>query len=99
MSNLNDIESNYNAVWKEILEKEDGSIDMEQLKKELFDFSNMIGRMSSLTSIVTGGILSYPTYPLAAIVKQMKIYEDDKEAQQKENDREDGVCSLCNREF
>ena len=51
MSNLNDIESNYNAVWKEILEKEDGSIDMEQLKKELFDFSNMIGRMSSLTCL------------------------------------------------
>lgn len=63
-----DPEENWNIIWKEILENPDGSINKEQLKLELADYSDMIDRMTTLTYRLTNGILSYPTYPVETIL-------------------------------
>lgn len=99
MSTPKEVEDNYNSTWKEILENPDGSINKEQLKLELMDFSEMISRMTSLTSYVTRGTLSYPTYPLETIIEVAEREREEELDDQKSDDREDGVCSLCDQEI
>ena len=55
-------EEYYNDYWKGILEKPDGSIDIEQLKKELYDYSEMEAKFSSLICYCTNGKLSKTNY-------------------------------------
>lgn len=52
---------NYELTWKEILEKPDGSIDKEQLMKELYDFSKLISNLSKIYCYISGNRASYPT--------------------------------------
>jgi hypothetical protein len=62
-------EEHYNQFWKEIVENPDGSINKEQLMLELMDFSEMIGRMSSLACNISNGVLSYPTYSIDTMIE------------------------------
>lgn len=94
-----EIESNWNGIWKEILQREDGSINVEQLKKELMDFSGMIGRLTSLTCQLTRGRLSYPTYPTSTIMVIKEEVDQEEYEQQQKDDIEDGVCSMCGHEL
>ena len=94
-----EVEENWNGHWKEILENSDGSINKEQLKLELMDFSDMINRMTSLTCAVTNSRMSYPTYDVKAILQVKEEIEEEQKEEQKLEDHEDGVCSLCEREF
>jgi hypothetical protein len=87
--------SSWESHWKDILENKDGSININQLKLELDDYSKLAKRMSVLTSEMTGGRLSYPTYSVKTI---LQAHEDCKaldREQQIEDDKEDGECSLC----
>ena len=52
------VNDNYDKWWKELLENEDGSINKEQLKKELSDFSAMIENIPEIFCHVTGGMVS-----------------------------------------
>lgn len=92
-------EANWKGTWKNILEKPDGSIDKEQLKKELMDFSDMIDRMTSLTYEISRGRLSYPTYPVSTIMFVAKEVEEERYQEQQKEDLQDGLCSMCHREF
>lgn len=47
----------YQKYWKPLLET-DGIIDRKQLKRELFDFHNLINNASAVFSYVTGGAVS-----------------------------------------
>lgn len=93
------IEENWKETWEPILIKADGSINLEQLKKELLDFSELICRMSELTCEITGDRLSYPTYPVKTILSVMEDVRNQDIEYQKECDIEDGICSLCDRKF
>ncbi len=55
-------EHDWEHLWKPILFKEDGSLDVEQLKKEMADFGFMIREVPRVYSHVTGGLLSKPNY-------------------------------------
>lgn len=50
-------DSIYEQFWKPIVEK-DGVVDMEQLKKELFDFHELMGNAAIVYDHVTGGAIS-----------------------------------------
>jgi hypothetical protein len=54
------IEDNYASFWKEIVENPDGSINIEQVKKELFDYSMMLDAVPKVYDYVTGGHCSKP---------------------------------------
>lgn len=57
-----EVEQCYQEFWKDIICKEDGSIDIEQLKKELYDYNRVLDNVPAVYCEVTGGLLSYPTY-------------------------------------
>lgn len=94
-----EVEDNWQNNWKEILQLPDGSIDIAQLKLELMDYSDMIDRMTTLTHAVSKGRMSYPTYSVNKILEVAQEAEEDQRNYQKQDDKEDGICSLCDREF
>ena len=57
---LTEIEQDYRLYWKDIVEKPDGSLDVEQVKKELFDFHAVIEEVSKAYDAITGGKFSKP---------------------------------------
>lgn len=63
-----DVEQVYQDFWKSIICKEDGSIDIEQLKKELYDCHVMLEQVPKVYCEVTGGVLSYPTYKAETVL-------------------------------
>lgn len=61
----NEVEKIYQENWKEIIEK-DGKVDLEQVKKELRDFSFMLEQVPLVYSEVSKGLLSKPNYHVDA---------------------------------
>lgn len=55
------INADYETLWKPILENPDGSINKEQLIKELADYSALMSRVASLYCLATGNRVSYIT--------------------------------------
>lgn len=53
------IDTKYDTFWKDIVEK-NGLIDIEQVKKELYDYSMMMDEVSKAYDMVTGGRISKP---------------------------------------
>lgn len=61
MENKNyDVEQVYNDFWKDIVENEDGTLDKEQVKKELCDFSMIMENCTSAYMLASGYIISKP---------------------------------------
>jgi len=94
-----EIEDNWQNIWRDILEKPDGSINIEQLKLELMDYSDMIDRMTMLTCEITAHKLSYPTYPVETILEVMREAEQDHMDDQKQEDQEYGFCHFCEQKI
>lgn len=62
--------------WKPIVTNDDGSINIEQLKKELWSASFIADQCSKVYCEVTGGILSKPNYYADGVIG---CYEDKQE--------------------
>lgn len=56
-----DVEQEW-EFWKDIVCNEDGTINIEQLKKELCDFSVMMNEVPKVYCEVTGNVMSKPLY-------------------------------------
>lgn len=54
----NEVENTWNNFWKDIVQNPDGSINIEQLKKELSDFSKVMDAVPKVYCHVTGGKVS-----------------------------------------
>ncbi len=93
------IEDDWNKTWKDILLKKDGSIDMEQLKIELFDFSQMIDRMIKVTCAMTNDKLSKPTYPAHVLISIMEECKENNIEDRMIDDKYNGVCSFCEQDI
>jgi hypothetical protein len=85
-------EENWKSIWQEILERPDGTIDINQLKLQLLDFSELIERMTDLTGRLTRGTLSYPTYPVDTIMEvHERVLEEERE--QEEQDKRNAIVA------
>jgi hypothetical protein len=59
---------NYEHFWKEIVENPDGTLNKEQVMRELHDFSTLIGNLSKLYCYISGNVVSKPmTRPEAVL--------------------------------
>lgn len=56
-----DVQKVFEDFWKSLVVK-DGELDVEQVKKELYDYKVMMANVSELYVNITGGQLSKPTY-------------------------------------
>lgn len=68
MSKEKDYLEIYDEFWKEIIENEDGTINLDQLKKELSDYHFIMGEVSKVYCEVTDDMISKPnTYAFEVI--------------------------------
>ena len=55
-----EVEKEYEEFWKDIVENEDGTLNKEQVKKELCDFSMVMDNCSKAYMEMTRGYISKP---------------------------------------
>ena len=60
MTENTEVEKVYTDFWKDIIENSDGSINMEQLKSELYDYHFIIGNTAKVFCELTGSRISKP---------------------------------------
>lgn len=63
-----DIDKEYEDFWKPIIENEDGTINLEQLKRELADFSMLMDATSRVYDYVTNGQVSKPNVRAEVVI-------------------------------
>jgi hypothetical protein len=71
---MNDVDQIYKDFWKDIVENEDGSINLEQLKKELYDFHFVIEEVPKVYMAVTNGAMSKPNYYANEVISIFNDY-------------------------
>jgi hypothetical protein len=74
----NEVEQVFQEFWADIVCNEDGSINMEQVKKELSDYSFMLDEVPKVYSEVTGGLLSKPNYYAESVLSVFRERYADK---------------------
>ena len=57
---MEEVEKVYQEFWKEIVENEDGTLNVEQVKRELADFSMVMDNCTSAYSEMTCCMISKP---------------------------------------
>jgi hypothetical protein len=84
---MKDYEIKYEEFWKNIIE-EDGVFDMEQVKKELYDYSLILSSVSKVYCAVTGGQISKANADPDAVISlfNKKIEDEINEAIKDERD-------------
>ena len=55
-----EIQKEYIYFWKDIIENEDGTLNKDQIMRELYDFSVLIRNVSKVYCHITGGAVSKP---------------------------------------
>lgn len=81
IGNFAGVEDCYNNFWKDILE-ENGELDWEQVKKELFDYANILREVSIVYDTLTMGRISKPNTKAQVVIDEVnevnrEIEEDD----------------------
>lgn len=94
-----DPEEMWESFWKEICTNPDGSLNVDQIKKELSDFSFMIGEVPKVYCEITGHKISKPMYSAATVLSAHKDHLEDIAESTKKDDIEDGLCSFCGSEL
>lgn len=82
-----DAESCWNEFWKPLVTTH-GAIDIEQIKKELFDFSNVLDGLSEIYSEITAGGVSKVLTKKSVI---LELYRRNLENIRQETDRKSVV--------
>jgi len=72
----------YEKFWKPIIENPDGTINMEQLKKELSDFSMVMENVTNVYCHITGSTLSKCTYHAHVVTNMADEYYQKQQDEQ-----------------
>lgn len=65
---MTDLEKEYNRFWKDIVENEDGSLNKEQIMKELGDFQLLIDNLTDLYCYISGNACSKVLVPAKTVL-------------------------------
>jgi hypothetical protein len=86
----------YQKFWKDIIENKDGSINLSQLKKELFDYQYILEQVPKVYCHITNNKLSFPNYSSEYVIQE---YEDHIQELIKESIKENLLNENHLREF
>jgi len=76
MNNKTDYEKNYDEFWKNIVE-DNGELILNQIKRELFDYSVLMDNVSKVYCYATNGNLSKLNYDSKIVIEQIKEAQYD----------------------
>jgi hypothetical protein len=66
----NDYEAEYERFWKAIVENPDGTLNLDQIKRELYDFSFLMEQASTVYESITDGRLSKTTHYASSVLQE-----------------------------
>lgn len=95
---MQSIEQNYNEIWKAVVENPDGSLNKEQIIKELADFSMLIDNLSKIYDYISGGLVSKPNTRPEAVIQLFEEQLKDSYERGYEDATEDHIGSGSNDE-
>lgn len=71
---MEEVEKVYQEFWKDIVENEDGTLNVEQVKKELFDYSKVMENCASAYSEMTCYEISNPNTYFSEV---LRIFQEE----------------------
>ena len=76
---MEEVEKVYQEFWKDIVENEDGTLNVEQVKKELADYSMVMDNCLSAYEEMSGGLITKPNTYFSEVLKifQEKFWNVD----------------------
>ena len=63
----------WEKFWKPLCVKPDGTLNLDQIQRELHDFHCVMGNVSKVYDHITGGKMSKPNYDADTVIA---VYED-----------------------
>ena len=66
---MEEVEKVYREFWKDIVENEDGTLNVEQVKKELADYSMVMDNCSSAYEEMSGSLITKPNTYFSEVLK------------------------------
>lgn len=73
---MEDYETTYEEFWKEIVENPDGSLNLDQVKRELHDYERLLSEVPQVFCHVTGGLISKPNTKAECVIEEFENYMD-----------------------
>lgn len=67
----------YENFWAKIVENEDGSLNPDRVKAELWDYHFMLMEVPKVYSELTGGMLSKTNYYAKGVIEAAEEYRED----------------------
>jgi hypothetical protein len=64
-----DYEQEYDEFWRDIVEQPDGTLNLDQVKRELADYAGLMRRVAEVYEHVTGGRISKPETLASAVIQ------------------------------
>lgn len=77
MKKYNEVEKVWEEFWKDIVCNEDGSINIEQVKKELCDYNFILEQVPKVYCHITNGLLSKPTYAADTVINEFESCQSE----------------------
>ena len=76
---MEEVEKVYQEFWKDIVENEDGTLNVEQVKKELADYSMVMDNCASAYEEMSGSLITKPNTYFSEVLKifQEKFWNVD----------------------
>lgn len=71
-----DVDRAYNEFWKDIIEI-DGRVSLEQVKKELFDYRNILSEVSRVYDRITYGNISKPNTKAESVIAVVEDLQNE----------------------
>jgi hypothetical protein len=83
------VEEIWESFWKPIVTTPDGQINLDQLKKELADFSFVMDEVPKVYCHITGSRMSYITYYAEDVIRVADDYAQECYREDRESERKD----------
>jgi len=77
MSPKEKIDGVWEAVWKDILENPDGSLDVDSIRRELHDYAVLFKSVQTAYSHLTGGEINHPFTQLDVLIPYVDLYYEE----------------------
>jgi hypothetical protein len=74
---MKDYEEDWNDFWRDLVTDEDGTINLDLVKRELSDFRFVMTEVPKVYSHVTGGALSKPNYYASGVISAFDNYLEE----------------------
>jgi hypothetical protein len=63
-----EVEATYREFWASIVEHPDGTLNVDQVKRELHDYRMLLNEVPQVYMHITGGIISKPNTLASAVI-------------------------------